>query len=285
MEWFIFSIFATVMFGIQSFLYKGAMKKGCDKFVVTLSFMITVAFFALILFLFEGITFTNLLITFIIGLIFAIAFYSKTIIQMKALQYLPTNKVFPITSSEVILVIFFALVFFKEVLEFYQILGVALIIIAVTLIHGQSKKQKDYSKSKKGFLFAFLSIPFGATVVISNKFASLNSETGFFILVSYILLILISFVSYEVVERRNAKKAPKRDSIKMGLLIGVVNFAGFFSFLSALEKGPLSLVAAIHPNFVVVTVILARIVYKEELSLKQFSLVLLSVIGVILLRI
>ncbi|MFH1308342.1 MAG: DMT family transporter [archaeon] len=285
MEWFILSVFATIMFGIQSFLYKSSMEKGCNKFLVTLSFMVTVEILAVILFLFKGINFSSLLITLVLGFVFAIVFYIKTISQMKALQFLPTNKVFPITASEVILVIIFALIFFHETLELYQIIGITMIILSITLIHSRSKKQKDYSEKKIGFFYAFLAIPFGAAVVITNKFATMNSEIGFFIVIAYLFSILISFISYKVAEENSNKKVSKKDSLKIGIFIGIVNFLGFFAFLTALKTGPLALVSAIHPNYIIVTVILARIVHKEELTWKQFGLVVLSVIGIILLKI
>lgn len=284
MAWFVSSIIATILFGVQAFLYKSATEKGADKFLVTLFFMITVEVLALIYFFFGGISFGNLSITLILGFLFALFFYLKTIGQLKALEYLPTNKVFPITSSSVILTVFYALIFFNERLGVFQILGIVLILFAINLIHNHSKKASNYSEKKIGFLFAFLAILPGAAMNITNKYAAISTEISFFILVTYMFSIIISFTSHQVVNGKKEKKYDKKASIKIGILIGLFNFAGYLSYLTALKTGPLSLVAAIHPTFVVITVILANKIHNEELSLKQMGLVLLTVLGVAMLR-
>lgn len=284
MDWFVFSIIATILFGLQSFLYKSVTEKRADKFLVTLVFMITVEILALIFFIFDGIAFSNFVITLILGFLFALFFYLKTIWQFKALEHLPTNKVFPITSSSVILTVFYALIFFNETLGLFQILGIFLILIAINLIHNYSKKASNYSVKKIGFLFAFLAILPGAAMTITNKYAAINTDLSFFILITYFFSILISFSSHKFVNKKNEKKYDKKASIKIGILIGIVNFIAYLSLLTAMKTGPLSLIAAIHSAFIVVTVLLAKKFHKEELNLKQFGLVLLTVVGIVLLK-
>ena len=77
----------------------------------------------------------------------------------------------------------------------------------------------------------------------------------------------------------------KKESIKIGVLIGIVNFVGYFSLLTAMKTGPLSLIAAIHSTYVIIIILLAKKIHKEEFSLKQLGFVGLTVVGVILLRI
>ena len=104
--WFILAIMASVLFGVQSFLYKVGTKKDLDKFQVTFSFTLTAAILSLCLFLFKS-NQTAFLIkpVLIIGGLYGIFFFCKTIGQMKALEFLPTNIVFPITSSNTVLVV------------------------------------------------------------------------------------------------------------------------------------------------------------------------------------
>jgi len=285
MEWFIFSVFATIMFGIQSFLYKSATEKKGDKFLVTLFFMITVEILAIITFFILGFKIELLYLTLILGFLFALFFFLKTISQLKALEFLPTNKVFPITTSSVILVVIYSIFFFNETLSLLQITGIILILLGINFIHKSSKKSLDYKNMKLGFLFAFLAILPGAAMSITNKYAAVTTNLGFFVLVTYLFSILISSFSYKITKTKSKKKSYSfPDSIKYGIFIGIVNFAGYMSLLLAMKSGPLSLIAAIHTSYIIITVILAKLIHKELLSLKQFLLVLLVILGVILLR-
>jgi len=283
MDWFIFSITATLLFGVQSFLYKSTNEKGANKYLVTLVFMITVAFLALINFIFSGGEISNVGITLFLGFLFATAFFLVTILQLKALEYLPTNKVFPITSSAAnILVVIYAIFFFKEALGIYQIFGIFLVLLAVNLIHKDSKKSENYTIKKKGFIYVLLIIIPGAAMAILNKYAAISTDLNFFILVTYVFSIIISYSSHSVKNHKNNYN--KGQSIKLGILIGIVNFVAYFCLLTAMKTGPLSLIAMIHTTFVIITVVLAKIIYKEEFTLKQMCFVMLSVIGIILLK-
>ena len=286
MNWFFLSIIATSAFGIQSFLYKSAVARGCNKFLVTLTFMATVELLAIFSFLYQGAHISQLLFTAILGFLFASLFWLKTLGQLKALEYLPTNKVFPITSSSVAVTVIYALVLLKESITPLQLFGILSIVLAGVLINRESKKRSDYHENKIGFLISFLVILPAAAMEITNKYAALNTNINFFIVVTYLFSILISSSSYLVTRKANQiSKNITRDSIKFGLLIGIINFIGYLSILSALKTGHLSLIAPILALSVIITVLLAKIVHKEELNIRQFGLVLLSVFGIVLLRI
>lgn len=284
MEWFIFAIFATVLFAIQSLLFKTSSAKKCDKELVTLIFVGTVWVFSIILFLIKGIKTQNILLAMSLGILFAIAFYIKTFSQLKALDFLPTNRVFPITSSSLILVIIYAIIFFDESLTINQIIGIFFILLSIVLIHQNSRKKFSKESVKKGFFFVFLAIPFGALMNISNKYASINLPPEMFIAVTYFFLTVIALGKY-FSKKGNLKKASPKNSIKIGLVIGAINFSGYLAYLTALKTGPLSLVASIHATYVIITIILAKMIHSETLDLKQFGLVILAVLGVILLKI
>lgn len=284
MDWFIFTMMAVFFFGIQSFLYKSASESKTNKYLVTLVFMITVEVLAIIAFFLKGMTITNLIITLILGFLFAVFFYLRTIFQFKALEHLPTNKVFPISSGTIIVTFLYGIIVFKDSVNALKILGVLLIILAINLIHNNSKKSEDYDKKKIGFLFAFLSIIPGAGMVITNKYTALNTDLNFFIVVTYMFSVLISFTSHSIAKEKT-KKYDVKKSILFGILIGIFNFSGFFSVLTAMKTGPLSVVAPVITTNAIITIILSKIVHKEELTLKQFGFVMLSIVGIILLKI
>ncbi len=285
MDWFTLALISTLMFGIQGFLFKKSTEMGCNKFIVTLALMVTVEILSVFVFLFSESNITYLLPTLLLGFLFAAFFYTKTIMDLKALEHLPTNKVFPITTSNAVLVVIYAIIFFNERLSLSEVLGIIAIITTAIFIHYDSKKQVDYSKAKIGLLIAVIAIIPGAGMKIVNKYAADSYDTIAFTVITYLFLVLVSSFSYKVSSKIQDCKYKSGNSITLGILIGLVNFAGFYSHLFALKSGKLAVISTIHASYVVVAVLLAKLFCKEELSIKQFALVLLSVVGVILLKV
>ena len=81
------------------------------------------------------------------------------------------------------------------------------------------------------------------------------------------------------------KSINKKKSVKLGIIIGLVNFIGYIALLTALKTGPLSIIAPMSGFSVMITVLLSRAVHKEELTIYQFGLVLLAILGLVLLRV
>ncbi len=285
MDWFGLALLSALAFGIQGFLFKQSSQKGCNKFTVTLVFMLTVELLSVIVFLSTGSKIVYLLPTLVLGFLFAAFFYIKTILDLKALDYLPTSKVFPITSSSAVLVVFYAVFFFNERLNLTEILGICAVITAIMFIHSDSRKHVDYSSAKIGLLIATLAILPGAAMKIVNKYAAVSADTIAFTVITYLFLVIISASGYKLNTRTPQSAATASSSVIIGLLIGIVNFAGFYTHLFALKSGPLSIISTIHASYLVISVLLARLFCGEQLTKKQFALVILSVIGMILLRI
>ncbi|MFH1455366.1 MAG: DMT family transporter [archaeon] len=282
MDWFILALIAVTFFGIQSFLYKTAAEKGYNKFTIMFTFMITVELLALILFIIKGLPFEYFLLLLLLGFIFAIAFMPKTFGLMKALDYLPTSKALTVAGSDKILIVIVAILLFGESLKLIQILGILLVFVAVRYLYQDSKEHKYFKKHKLGYIIAFLTWIPGIGMEVANKYAATTGNTTLYIVLTYVFLMIFSFSGHQFTKKNNKnwKKA-----IKLGIGIGVVNFIGYFALISSLKEGPLSIISPMIIFSTVIGIILAKIILKEELTLKQFSLVLLAVLGLILLRI
>jgi len=66
--------------------------------------------------------------------------------------------------------------------------------------------------------------------------------------------------------------------------MGLINFAGFYSFLKALSLGPLSIIISITGMHFVIAIILSVLIYKENLTLLRILGILLTIISIIFLR-
>jgi uncharacterized membrane protein len=73
-------------------------------------------------------------------------------------------------------------------------------------------------------------------------------------------------------------------SLPIGVAMGVLNFAGFYAFLTALTTGPLSIIAAITGMHFVIAILLSTLLYKEKVSRIGVAGVCLTVISILLLK-
>ncbi len=283
MDWFILVILATVLFGLQSFIYQRIAIKNANKYLVTFIFLFTVFALTLIVNFVQGISFINLPKTIVLASLFAIFFYIVTILQMKALEYLPSNLVFPITSSSVFLTVLYSLFFFRESLSLFQGTGIILIFTSLVLIKRSIPEKDKKVNGLRGFIIALIVIIPASGMAIVNKYAATGTSLLSFILLNYLFSSIIALTAFSI--KRPKVEINLRTSLLLGVFLGVINFVAYFAFLSAMQVGPLSIISPIQSMFVLVTVFLSKIFHKEELKFKQLFLVCLSIIGVVLLRI
>ena len=69
-----------------------------------------------------------------------------------------------------------------------------------------------------------------------------------------------------------------------GIIIGILNFSGYFMVLSAFETGPLSLIQGISSNSFIIPVVLSIFVFKEKFSYKNAVVVILAVLSILLIK-
>ena len=74
------------------------------------------------------------------------------------------------------------------------------------------------------------------------------------------------------------------DAVIIGVIMGLLNFVGFYAFLSALAIGPLSIVISIMGLHFVIPIILSRVIYAEKLTFFRIFLILLTIVSVIFLK-
>ena len=66
--------------------------------------------------------------------------------------------------------------------------------------------------------------------------------------------------------------------------MGVLNFFGFYAFLTALETGPLSVIALITGMHFIIAITLSVVIYREKLTAHRCVGLILTVLAVIFLK-
>ena len=66
----------------------------------------------------------NLTWLLVLALINSLTFFTDTIVTIEALRYLPTNVVYPMTRMSAVLVVIFSVIYFRDQLNPYQVMGI-----------------------------------------------------------------------------------------------------------------------------------------------------------------
>jgi drug/metabolite transporter (DMT)-like permease len=283
-SWYVFAIFALILLGFQRFLYKVSAERKCNTAWTTFFFMATVAILSSTLFVVLGESVSDITFLFFIALVNSGAFLVATITHIEALKHIPTSVAYPIIRLNAVVVVIFSILYFKDHLSLYQGIGIVLALaVIVILALGISDNNAPQKNIRRGFIFVVIALFGGAVAAISSKFAADNTNKMAFIAVSYIASTLFSFGLRKKLQTEETHKMHK-DALIIGVIMGLINFAGYYSFLKALSTGPLSIIASITGMHFVISIILSALIYKEKLTLLRILGIFLTVLSIILLR-
>jgi drug/metabolite transporter (DMT)-like permease len=283
-SWYGLSIAALFLMGAQRFLYKVSAERNCNTALTTFSFMGTVTLLALIIFLVQESPVGDVKLLLIIALLNSCSFFVGTVTHIEALKHIPTTVAYPIIRLNAVVVVLFSILFFKDSLSLTQGLGIILAILVMLILAGQTETPERASKNmKRGLVLVFIALVAGSAASISSKFAAMYTNRIAFMTLSYFMGTLFSFGL-----RRNlatkGESAGHREALVIGVIMGLINFAGFYAFLKALSLGPLSIIVSITGLHFVIAIILSVVVYRERLTSLRILGVILTIVSVLLLR-
>lgn len=283
-DWYLFSIAALLLLGTQRFLYKVAAERNCSSPLTTAVFMGTVTVLSTAVFLVSGESPGDLTPLLLLSLVNSIAFALATVAHMEALRHLPAGITFPLTRLSLVVVILFSIFHFDERLTPFQWAGILLGFSVVGLFAGRAGNEaRPEGKAGTGMLFIAVCVLCGAAASISSKLAAVSTSKAAFMALSYLLATFFSLG----IERRWGKRRAggnPREAVKIGIVMGLLNFFGFYAFLSALSGGPLSVIALITGMHFVIAIALSVLLYRETISRPQGIGIALTLLTVFLLQ-
>ncbi|MBP1741892.1 MAG: putative transporter protein, partial [Deltaproteobacteria bacterium] len=212
------------------------------------------------------------------------SFVLGTITHIEALKYVPSSVVYPIIRLNMVVVVLFSILFLHDRVSLHQVLGILLAIAVIVILTRDAEELKGAMRSvRKGLFLVFVSLVSGSVASISSKFAAVYSNKLGFMALSYFLGTVFS----AALIRKSGKEGSggsRIDAIRIGLLMGLINFMGFYTFLAALSVGPLSIIVSITGMHFVIAVLLSVIVYKEKLSGMRIVGMGLAIVSILFLR-
>lgn len=282
--WFGFAVMAFLMLGIQRFLYKVSAEKGCNSAWTSFSFMGTVAVLSSVFFLLQDGSVEKPAFLMLIALINSLTFLAATLSNMEALKRIPAGIAYPMIRLNAALVVVFSIFYFKDTLSRWQGLGIIVALCAVVFLardHGEN--DQNPGDWRLGLLFIAVSIFSGAVAAVSSKFAALHVNKMAFMAISYTLATFFSLGFRNKLNFGN-KNGRRRDALVIGVMMGLINLGGFYSYLKALTTGPLSVVTSITAMHFVIAIVFSALIYKEKLNRWRAIGIGMTIVSVILLR-
>jgi len=271
--------------GIQGFLYKVAAERRCDTARITFIFMSTVAVLSLALWAYLREPAGNLVTLAILAFVNSLTFLAATMSLIEALKFVSATTAYSVVRLNLVILTLFSFLWFHDRLSMYQTSGIVVALAAMlSLTRGINRDGKPQEHSKRGFIFLLISLLASAVAAISSKYAAMYVGKLSFLALVYLIGALVS----AILLKKPVPAQPHGDrtvTLVIGVVMGILNFAGYYAFLASLSKGPLSLVASITGMHFVISVVLSVLFYRETLTAARIIGFLLTIASIILLRI
>ena len=289
-DWFIYTICFTVIYGIINFVYKIAAVHQCPSHRVVNMAAITVTISSFVIIIISGSAFVDFRLIIFFAIINSSFFALGSITKIQSLKYIPTSFAFPVAKLNSVFLIIYALILFNEQPLWNQWIGITLSLSMLAFISfsakGSTTTKKENKQHVTGLLLALLAAFSTSISMLTGKFASTEVSKLHYIFVSYALVMIYTTIISRTFYRKKRKvgKSMYRKILLFGVIIGILNFAGYFLVLSAFATGPLSLIQGISSNSFIIPIILSVIVFKEKFSYKNAIVVFLAILSVLLIK-
>jgi len=284
MTWLTYALLAALFIGISMVFYKLPSYKNYSSFVSTIvtNFLSTI-FIWIGIFCITGSLSATAHISWY-GLAWGATFAVSMVLYKKLLSGREAGTIFPVVSSAGnTFTIVAGVVLLSEVLSWIQVVG---IIIIFSSIYFFQRKEGKVVFNKQALLFALGIIVFSTAQKFIQKLGATNDTVYQFLAYQYLGAAITATVLTILFERSKLKELfAIRKYVRGALLISIFSVLGGYAILKALTTASLSEVYAVQPIYTFVTAMLGVWLFRERMDWRKVVFILLSIIGVILLRI
>ncbi|TXN35436.1 DMT family transporter [Flagellimonas hymeniacidonis] len=189
------------------------------------------------------------------------------------------------TKMSLVMPVIFGVIFYRETLSIFQIIGILLALVAVYLA---SMKEKSIGLSKKTLLLPLLVFLGSGIIDICMKYFQENhldaKEVAIFSSMVFGFAALTGFVFIGI----KAVKQPLKTNFKNimgGIVLGVPNYFSIFFLIRALQNEGFDSAAIFTLNnvaIVMLSTLLGILIFKEKLSLKNWGGIALAIVSIML---
>ncbi len=202
-----------------------------------------------------------------------------TICLFKGLSTGKAGVVVPIANSYAVTSVLLGIFILGETLTLLQFIGVGIALIGLFFVSFDIRDIKNIDTS---VLYGFAALILWGLMTF---FADLSTQTLHpFIVVAYNNILMLLFVgSYLLFTRQTFLAGIQRKHIAWGMAMSTIFAIGFLCFVSGFALGSLSIVSVIGAASPIITAVLAHRYLGDKLSLFQYLMIFLVVVGIMLL--
>lgn len=299
--WIIFSILTVLLWGTSETIFKSVSNNERNTVLKLIAYNGII--YGIVSVIYMLITKTemnwNVIITY---LPIAAIYIASMFCTYKAMRLVKVSILSPIQNSSCVFVTILCMTILHQQVEWYQLMAVVLIILGIillsinkdeTIMLARPDTEKAISKSAaymlylKGLAFAlgYMILDAIAGFMDENVLEADLSENQ--VLVAYALIYLVVglvcliylIASHKTEGLFNFKEDKKK------LIGSLVETAGQFTYIYAFAFGDAALASPFIAAYSAVTIILSRIFLKEKLKLRQYAMLAIVFIGMIILSV
>lgn len=283
--WFGFAVGSAFFAGITSILAKCGIRK-TDSDIATAIRTIVVLFFAWLMVAVNGAGGSLAGIepkTMVFLVLSGIATGASWLCYFKALQLGDVNKVVPIDKSSTVLTILLAFVILGEEITVWKMLGI-LGIGAGTFLMIQKKQDTGEHRTGKGwFLYAVLSAVFASLTSILGKIGISGIDSNLGTAIRTIVVLIMAWLVVLIKGKQREVKEVTRHELLFIILSGIATGASWLCYYRALQTGPASVIVPIDKLSILVSIAFSYVVFKEKMTKKSLSGLILIVAGTLVM--
>ena len=279
--WIIYAFGSALLAGLTSILAKCGIRK-TDSNTVTAIRTIIVLIFSWIMVLIEGSHRTIPSVgtkAWIFLILSGIATGISWLCYFRALQLGDINKVVPIDKSSTVLTIVLALIFLGEGITWIKLVAVALISTGTYLMIHRQDTNAGNPKSKAWFIYAVLSAIFASLTTILAKIGIENVESNLGTAIRTFIVLIMAWIVVLVSGKQHTIKDIPKEELVFICLSGIATGGSWLCYYKALQNGYASVVVPIDKLSIVVTIAFSYFVFKEKLSKRALTGLLLIIAG------
>lgn len=287
--WVLYAFGSAFFAGITSILAKCGIKKTDSNVATAIRTIVVLIFSWIMVFVVkaQGQIAAVSAKTWIFLMLSGVATGASWLCYFKALQLGDVNRVVPIDKSSTILTIILAFIFFKEEINVLRLVCVVLIAIGTYMMITKkeiSQEEQNKARGSHGWLFyAVLSAVFASFTSILGKVGieGINSNLG--TAIRTIVVLIMAWIVVFVTGKQHTIKRIEKKELGFICLSGLATGGSWLCYYKALQDGLASVVVPIDKLSIVVSIVFSYFVFKEKLTIKSFTGLVLIIAGTLIM--
>lgn len=280
--WLVYAILSSFFAGITAILVKVGVENTNSNLLTALRTIVVLIFSWIMVFVVgsQGTIVEVSLKTLLFLCASGITTGVSWICYFHALQIGNVNVVVPIDKSSVVLTIFLGVIFLHESMNVVKFVCVAAIAAGTYLMIEKKKVTAEAGVQKKGAVFyAFMSALFASFTALLSKIGIVGIESNLGTAIRTIIVLIMAWVIVFYTGSHKGIRYISKKSWIFIVLSGIVTGLSWLCYYRALQDGPISVVLPIDKLSTIVSIAFAYIVFKEKLTKKSATGLLLIVAG------